>query len=280
MAGVDEDAARGPAAGADNGAARRGRPALADSAGLPVVPGPGWPGVACFCTTRAGGVGAAPYDTLNLGLKAGDDPATVAENRRRLRAGLPGDPFWLAQVHGSRVLDADADLPGGQADAAVTARAGRVLAIMTADCLPVVLSDLDGRVLGAAHAGWRGLAGGVLENTLDELRRRHPRARGWRAWVGPGIGPEAFEVGEDVREAFAPGGPQALAAFAPRPQARGKWLADLPALAELRLRRAGVEQVSLSRLCTVQHRELFFSYRRDGRTGRMATLAWLLVYPD
>lgn len=271
--------------GPREGAAARGSsasvaPVFAEQAGLPVVPGPDWPGVRCFCTTRAGGAGSAPYDTLNLGMKAGDDPATVDENRRRLRAAVPSDPFWLAQVHGSRVLDADAPGDDRQADASVTATPGTVLAILTADCLPVVITDADARVLGAAHAGWRGLAGGVLENTLRALCDRHPRARGWRAWIAPGIGPAAFEVGSDVREAFAPDGAAALAAFARRAGVPGKWMADLPRLAELRLRRAGVEQVIQSGLCTASHPELFFSYRRDGRTGRMATLAWLLVYPD
>ncbi|OZI38377.1 hypothetical protein CAL29_08690 [Bordetella genomosp. 10] len=256
-----------------------------DTPVLPVVSGPAWPGLRYFCTTRGGGVGRAPHDTLNLGLRAGDDPDAVAENRRRLRAMLPAEPLWLKQVHGSGVIDADLPLPGAEpgedpaADSAVTARAGRVLAVMAADCLPVMLVDRDATVLGAAHAGWRGLSGGVLENVLAALRRKNPAATQWRAWVGPGIGPSAFEVGEDVLRAFTDGDGdddgQAAALFRPYPGRPGKWLADLPGLAALRLRRAGVQDVHVSGLCTYTDHERFFSYRRDGATGRMAMLAWL-----
>lgn len=253
--------------------------------GLPIITGPQWPGVQYFCTTRAGGVGVAPHDTLNVGLRADDVPQTVQENRRRVRAAVPADPLWLRQVHGAEVVDADsvdilaAGAQGGlpiepAVDASVTATRGRVLAIMVADCLPVFMTDLDGAVVGAAHAGWRGLAGGVLENTLQQLRVKAPAARGWRAWVGPGIGPVHFEVGEDVLAAFATDGPAAQACFTPRPQHPGKWLADLPALAVLRLRRAGVEDAHACGLCTVSDPARFFSYRRDGTTGRMALLAW------
>jgi len=243
--------------------------------GLPVITGPQWPGVRYFCTTRAGGAGVAPHDTLNLGLRADDQPDTVRENRRRVRAAVPSDPLWLRQVHGAEVVDADGELPAEPAaDASVTATTGRVLAIMVADCLPVVITDLDGSVVGAAHAGWRGLAGGVLEHTLRRLRAKAPGARGWRAWVGPGIGPAAFEVGADVRDAFAADGAEALARFTPRPGLPGKWLADLPALALLRLRRAGVDDAHACGLCTVSDPARFFSYRRDGVTGRMALLAW------
>lgn len=245
--------------------------------GLPVVTGPAWAGVNYFCTTRAGGVGVAPHDTLNLGRRAGDDPDTVAENRRRLRAALPAEPLWLRQVHGSDVVDADAaDLPDEPAlDASVTARPGRVLAVMVADCLPVVIADADRSVLGAAHAGWRGLSGGVLENTLAAMRAKAPAATAWRAWVGPGIGPEAFEVGRDVLDAFLADDPATETYFRPRPGVSGKWLADLAGLAEFRLRRAGVQDVTLSGLCTVADAGRFFSYRRDSETGRMALLAWL-----
>jgi len=268
---------------------------------LPVVTGPAWPGVRYFCTTRGGGVGRAPHDTLNLGLRAGDDPAAVAENRRRLRTLLPAEPLWLRQVHGSDVIDADLPrgvtqpltppAPQSQAqlqaqsqaqpdedpavDSAVTAQAGRVLAVMAADCLPVMIVDQDATVLGAAHAGWRGLAGGVLENVLAALRRKNPAATQWRAWVGPGIGPDAFEVGEDVLRAFTADDEQAAALFRPYPGRPGKWLADLASLAALRLRRAGVQDVHVSGMCTYTDHERFFSYRRDGATGRMAMLAWL-----
>jgi hypothetical protein len=241
-----------------------------------------------FCTTRAGGIGLPPYDTLNLGMGAGDDPGVVTVNRARLRRALPAEPFWLRQVHGTTVADADAAMPASrvlgsgdptdppQADAAVTTSPRRVLAVLTADCLPVVLGDIDGKVLGAAHAGWRGLAGGVLEATLAAMQQRLPDARGWRAWVGPGIGATAFQVGDDVRQAFAQAGSDVPGLFVADPVTPGKWLADLAGLAHWRLVRMGVSEIEVSRLCTVTdpaHR--FFSYRRDGRCGRMATVAWL-----
>lgn len=266
-------------------------------ASLPVVTGPQWAGVNYFCTTRAGGVGVAPHDTLNLGRRAGDNPDTVAENRRRVRAAVPAEPLWLRQVHGSEVVDADAmDAAGEPAagepaagesttgapaqdepavDASVTTQPGRVLAVMVADCLPVVITDSKGLVLGAAHAGWRGLSGGVLENTLAAMRAKAPQAEGWRAWVGPGIGPQHFEVGQDVLDAFTADDPATARYFTPRPGLSGKWLADLAGLADFRLRRAGVQEVALSGLCTVSASDRFFSYRRDGETGRMALLAWL-----
>ncbi len=245
--------------------------------GLPVVTGPAWDGVNYFCTTRAGGVGVAPHDTLNLGRRAGDQPDTVEENRRRVRAAVPADPLWLRQVHGSDVIDADqADVPDEPAlDASVTSQPGRVLAIMVADCLPVVIADSQGQVLGAAHAGWRGLSGGVLEHTLAAMRAKAPQATGWRAWVGPGIGPQTFEVSRDVLDAFMADDPATESYFRPRSGVPGKWLADLAGLADFRLRRAGVQQVTLSGLCTVTDAQRFFSYRRDGETGRMALLAWL-----
>ncbi|WMD23579.1 peptidoglycan editing factor PgeF [Achromobacter seleniivolatilans] len=246
-------------------------------ANLPVVTGPEWAGVNYFCTTRAGGVGVAPHDTLNLGRRAGDQPDTVTENRRRVRAAVPADPLWLRQVHGSEVVDADQpDLQDEPAvDASVTAEPGRVLAIMVADCLPVVIADAGGRVLGAAHAGWRGLSGGVLEHTLAAMRAKVPDAYAWRAWVGPGIGPDAFEVGQDVLDAFVADDPATARFFTPRSGVAGKWLADLAGLADFRLRRAGVQEVSQSGMCTVAEADCFFSYRRDGETGRMALLAWL-----
>ncbi len=249
-------------------------------AALQPVSGPAWPGVHSFCSTRAGGVGSGAYASFNLGLKAGDDAAVVHENRRRLRQALPGEPFWLEQVHSTRVLDADAPAHDDlRADASVTVTAGRVLAAMSADCLPVVISDVDGRALGVAHAGWRGLAAGVLENTLAALRERVPDARGWQAWVGPGIGPEAFEVGDDVRAAFVAADPAAAAAFFPG--AAGKWWADLFALACMRLAAAGVADIQLSGRCTASEPEVFFSHRRDrGVTGRQAVLAWLSGAPE
>ncbi|MBU4612812.1 peptidoglycan editing factor PgeF [Achromobacter sp. GG226] len=235
-----------------------------------LLPGPAWPGVRVGVTTRAGGASAPPFDTFNLGDHVGDDPAAVAHNRARLRQAMPDDPCWLRQVHGTHVHDADAVHDGlPEADAAVTTRVGRLLAILTADCLPVVLTDTQGRVLGVAHAGWRGLAGGVLEATLAALKARAPDAR-WQAWIGPAIGPSAFEVGADVLSAF----PDATRFFVPRDGHPGKWWCDLPGLATARLAAAGVEDVVCSDLCTVADAR-FYSYRRDGQTGRIATVAWL-----
>ena len=241
-----------------------------------------WRGVQLFCTTRWGGVGLAPYDNFNLGLGAGEDMQAVLRNRTILRTLLPSEPCWLKQVHGRNVVDADDALffsEGHQppeADAGVTQTPGRVLAILTADCLPVVLADLDGQVLGAAHAGWRGLAAGVLEHTLGAMQTKYPQARGWQAWIGPAIGARCFQVGEDVRVAFAGQGADQPGLFVKDPTDAQKWLADLAGLALWRLKRLGVEQVENSGLCTVSDPgQQFFSYRRDRQTGRMATLAWL-----
>jgi hypothetical protein len=228
---------------------------------------------------RSGGVSDSPFDSLNLGIHVGDDPLRVAENRRRLRAALqlPAEPLWLDQVHGADVLGADA--PGvapraadgrPRADAVVTHRAGVVCCIQVADCLPVLLAARDGSAIGAAHAGWRGLAAGVIENTVRAMR---VPAAGLVAWLGPAIGPEKFEVGEDVREAFVARGPRAAAQF--RPNERGRWLCDLPALARAQLAALGVVSVSGGQWCTMSDAERFFSHRRDGRSGRMAALLWL-----
>ena len=242
-----------------------------------------WSGVQLGCTTRWGGVGRAPYDNFNLGLGSGEDMQTVLDNRALLRALLPSDPCWLKQVHGCEVVDADEAALSAEryfppeVDACVTQTPGRVLAILTADCLPVVLADRDGQVLGAAHAGWRGLAAGVLEQTLRAMQTKYPQARGWQAWIGPGIGAKSFQVGQDVRDAFEEHGADQPGMFVRDPADAQKWLADLAGLAVWRLKRAGVEQVENSGLCTVSDPEKrFFSYRRDRQTGRMATLAWLV----
>lgn len=242
-----------------------------------------WQGVELFCTTRKGGVSAPPYDSFNLGLGAGDVADTVLHNRQILNAMLPAEPCWLKQVHGCEVLDADIACPTAipgftpEADASVTQTPGKVLAILTADCLPVILSDVDGRVLGAAHAGWRGLASGVLEATLQAMRMKYPQARGWRAWIGPGIGAKHFQVGEDVRQAFATCGAQERGMFVRDPMHAEKWYADLAGLAVWRLKSMDVDQVENAALCTVSDEgQRFFSYRRDHQTGRMATLAWLV----
>lgn len=237
---------------------------------------PDWPApakVRSLATTRHGGVSTGAYASLNLGDHVGDDPLAVAENRRRVAAGLPGGPLWLTQVHGTKVLDAGSTMLGErapEADAAFARQPGAVCAVMTADCLPVLLCDQAGTVVAAAHAGWRGLHAGVLEQTVTAMDC--PGAQ-LLAWLGPAIGPAAFEVGDEVRSAFVAANDQAETAFrALRP---GKWLADIYLLARMALARAGVSAVYGGDCCTVQDEARFFSYRRDGVTGRMASLIWL-----
>ncbi|MCO7256489.1 purine nucleoside phosphorylase YfiH [Dickeya oryzae] len=237
---------------------------------------PDWPAparVRACSTTRLGGVSSAPYDSLNLGNHVGDSPLHVKDNRQRLlaTAGLPVMPHWLQQVHGTQVINLDqvsSDSLTG--DAAYTTRQDRVCAVMTADCLPVLFCSANGDEVAAAHAGWRGLQAGVLEETL---RHFHARPADILAWMGPAIGPQQFEVGGEVREAFLQVDPIADCAFVPR---NGKFLADIYQLARLRLEAAGVTQVFGGEYCTVSDSGRFFSYRRDGMTGRMATLIWLI----
>lgn len=235
-----------------------------------------WPApgrVRVLATLRTGGVSVAPYDSFNLAQHVGDDPARVAANRASLRerGGLPDEPLWLNQVHGCAVAIHDGPQASPPtADAAVAFEPGRVCAVMTADCLPVVLADRAGRRVGVAHAGWRGLAGGVVEATVQALG---VPAADLVAWLGPAIGQAAFEVGPEVRAAFVQRLPAAEAAFLPG--APGKFQADLYALARAVLAQAGVADVHGGGWCTATDRERFFSFRRDGRTGRMATLAWL-----
>lgn len=234
---------------------------------------PDWPApphVHAFATTRLGGVSVGPYASLNLADHVGDDPAAVAENRRRLRALLPAEPVWLKQVHGTRCLDAAKCSAGSEADASFTCRAGVVCAVLTADCLPLLLCDEAGTVVAAAHAGWRGLAAGVIEATVATMGVPADRLI---AWLGPAIGPESFEVGGEVREAFVAHDPAAATAFRARPN--GKWLCDLYRLARLRLTALGVCRVSSADFDTCRDAERFFSYRRDGATGRMASLIWI-----
>ncbi|MCC6989457.1 MAG: peptidoglycan editing factor PgeF [Acidobacteria bacterium] len=234
---------------------------------------PNWPAprnVGAFITGRAGGVSAPPFASFNVGDTTGDDPAAAAENRRRLEALLPAGPRWLRQVHGARVLRADEVRGLPEADATVTRTAGVVCAVRIADCMPVLLCDRAGTAVGAAHAGWRGLSQGVVENTVAAMGCDPGELL---AYLGPAIGPSAFEVGDDVLCAFVAVDPAARGAFAPlRP---GKWLADLYALGRQRLVRAGVRAVYGGGLCTVTDAQRFFSYRRDGVTGRMAALVWL-----
>lgn len=233
-----------------------------------------WPapaGVEAFTTLRHGaGASAAPFDAFNLGTRSGDDPAIVERNRVALieRFALPGTPRWLRQVHGTQVvIEPGSDEP--EADAAVTRTPGAVLAILTADCMPVVFASRAGDELGAAHAGWRGLAGGVLEATLAAMRT--PREE-IVAWLGPAAGQASYEIGSEVFEAFVSQAPSAAAAFvATRP---GHWRVDLYALARQRLAHAGVMDVHGGAFDTIADAR-FFSHRRDQRTGRMATLAWI-----
>lgn len=239
---------------------------------------PDWPAPAMVrarLTTRVGGVSRAPYDGFNLGDHVGDDPAAVAANRQRLLGQLAGAgrPVWLEQVHGTRVVDAAACADGApreRADASFSREVGVCCAVLTADCLPVLFCDDRGSVVAAAHAGWRGLLAGVLEQTMAVMAV--PPAS-LLAYLGPAIGPQAFVVGDEVRSAFVAHAAAASSAFAPLPA--GKWLADLYALARLRLAAAGVSRIYGGSWCTVSDAERFFSYRRDGRTGRMASLIWL-----
>jgi purine-nucleoside/S-methyl-5'-thioadenosine phosphorylase / adenosine deaminase len=236
---------------------------------------PEWPAparVRAFATTRAGGGSVGPYASLNLGDHVGDAAAAVAANRRLVQAYLPAEPLWLRQVHGVAVADAGLPQSGPpEADAAVARHAGQVCVVLTADCLPVLFCDTAGQVVAAAHAGWRGLLSGVLERTVDAMRVPPSEVL---AWLGPAIGPTAFEVGEDVREAFIMEDRLAASAFLPGAVA-GKWWADLPALARWRLARKRVTQVYGGTLCTYGDAEHFYSYRRDGVTGRLGSFIWL-----
>jgi YfiH family protein len=238
-------------------------------------------------TLRTGGVSAPPYDSLNVGMHVGDGISAVTENRERVRRhlGLPAEPEWIEQVHGTDVLDLEsaphaASLPTSHADhhaaplatadAVLTRRSGQVCVVQVADCLPVLFASRDASVVAAAHAGWRGLAAGVLEATVAKLAIEPQRLV---AWLGPAIGAEHFEVGEELRAAFAARDAGAAAAFVAN--ARGRWQCDLVALARRRLAAVGVTAVFGGSWCTYADRARFFSYRRDGRCGRMAALIWL-----
>lgn len=233
-------------------------------------------GVGALMSTRHGGVSAAPYASLNLGVAVGDDASAVAENRRRFAAATGAEPVWLRQVHGCRVVrlgHAQDQEQSPEADAAWTDRPGRACVVQVADCLPLLLAHSDGRAVAAAHAGWRGLAAGIVEETVRALcvgSRSEPRDL--LAWVGPCIGPRQFEVGGDVLAAF-PGDARHFSSR-PRPDGAARWLADLPALARERLERLGVRRISGGGWCTVEDGSRFFSFRRDGVTGRMAAAIW------
>ena len=237
---------------------------------------PDWPvtpRVRALITTRAGGVSAGKYASLNLGTEVGDDPAHVARNRAIVRACLPGDPRYLKQAHGTRVIEAEHTASGTEADGAVAHAPGVVCAVLTADCVPVLLCDKAGSVAGVAHAGWRGLAAGILEAVVHAMGSP---PREMLAYLGPAIGPLAYEVGEEIREVFVDRDPGAGAAFAPR--RHGKYLADLYRLARRRLAAAGVFEVYGGGFCTAGE-ERFFSFRRDGITGRMASFVWIESAP-
>jgi hypothetical protein len=237
---------------------------------------PDWPlpaGVKACSTTRHGGISLPPYDSLNLGTHVGDEAQAVAVNRQRLVEGadLPQMPVWLEQVHGTRVVRLDGQTPADlQADAVYSNVPGQVCAVMTADCLPVLFCSQAGDEVAAAHAGWRGLCNGVLEQTLAAFTAEPGRIS---AWLGPAIGPQQFEVGPEVRAAFIAVDDAAAAAFTPQGD---KFLADIYLLARQRLQRAGIHAIYGGDRCTVSEISHFFSYRRDGITGRLASLIWLI----
>jgi hypothetical protein len=231
---------------------------------------PDWPApanVSAMQTTRGGGFSQPPYDSLNLGDYVGDDAMAVAKNRQSLK--LPSEPVWLQQVHGVEVVVAEHADCIPKADAAISYHPGAVCVVMTADCLPVLLCDMAGTVVAAVHAGWRGLADGVIEATVARMQ-----VKAWdlMAWLGPAIGPQAFEVGDEVRDAFMAHDPAASSAFTPVAQ---KYLADIYTLARQRLNALGITAIYGGGLCTYTDSTRFYSFRRDNRTGRMATLIWL-----
>lgn len=234
---------------------------------------PDWPAPPCVracVTARAGGVSTGPYASLNLAAHVGDDPDNVRENRSRVRKALamPSEPVWLSQVHGTTVVEAHSVQGVTSADGSTTQIGGIVCAVLTADCLPVLLCNRAGTQVAALHAGWRGLAGGIIESGVTKLGS--PGAD-LLAWLGPAIGPDAFEVGDEVREQFVTHDARASAAFRP---AGGRWFADIYALARLRLGALGVDAVYGGNFCTVSESR-FFSYRRDRECGRIAALIWL-----
>lgn len=234
---------------------------------------PDWPApsaVRAAVSGRQGGVSQGAYASLNLGDHVGDAPEAVAENRQRLRTWLPAEPRWLRQIHGVTVVDAEVVRHPPEADGSVTRLPGVVCAVLVADCLPVLLCDDAGSVVGVAHGGWRGLAAGVLEQTLDRMA---VAPASLMAYLGPAIGPEHFQVGDEVRSAFLEGHPEAASAFCA--QIPGKWLGNLYELARQRLIAAGVRRIHGGSRCTFAEADRFYSYRREGATGRMAALIWL-----
>jgi len=240
---------------------------------------PDWPApanVQALITTRQGGVSESPYDSLNLGDHVGDSVTVVASNRLLLKrqCALPVEPLWLKQNHGIVAVDAAVASGVPVADASFSHQVNKVCAVMTADCLPLLLCDQAGSVVAAVHAGWRGLADGVIEASVKAMGGSPSRLM---AWLGPAIGPEVFEVGDEVRQQFMAVDPQAAEAFQPSDPSspQGRWLADIYLLARQRLSGLGIEQIYGGHCCTYTDEERFYSYRRDGVTGRMASLIWL-----
>lgn len=234
---------------------------------------PSWPApsqVRALITTRVGGVSDAPYASLNLGDHVGDRPEHVQRNRAIVRECVAAEPAWLKQVHDTDIVDLDDYCTGAVADGCIARRSGQVCVIMTADCLPVLLCDRTGSVVGAAHAGWRGLCNGVIEATVKRMGHAGEELM---AYLGPAVGPKHYEVGTEVRDAFVRILPEAASAFTTH--GKDKFLADLYALARQRLSRLNIGAVFGGNYCTFAERERFFSFRRDGETGRMASLIWL-----
>lgn len=234
---------------------------------------PDWPAppnVHAFTSTRNSGFSLGSWDSLNLGTNCGDDPKCVEKNRQSLLRMLPSEPPWLNQVHGTEVIGWEKAKGGrAEADAIVSSETGQVCAVLTADCLPVTFCNQIGTRIAVAHAGWRGLASGVLENTILAM---DCRPSDLMAWLGPAIGSRAFEVGSDVVDAFVNSNAENGIAFKPH---RDRWLADLYQLARLKLARAGITKISGGVYCTYEEDDRFYSYRRDGLTGRLATVIWM-----
>ncbi|WP_340121625.1 peptidoglycan editing factor PgeF [Methylobacter svalbardensis] len=233
---------------------------------------PDWPAPAnihAATTLRVGGVSGGVYGSLNPAMHVGDDADLVTQNRQIIKGllGLPGDPVWLDQIHSHRAVQAVTSEPLQQADASYTSESGIVCAVMTADCLPLLVCSTDGSQVAAIHAGWRGLLTGVISNTVSAMQQSD-----LLVWLGPAIGPDCFEVGAEVRDAFLAKSAVFIPAF--KPQSNGKWLADIYQLARIDLGLLGIDKVYGGGFCTVTEQERFYSYRRDKETGRMATLIW------
>ena len=235
---------------------------------------PGWnppTGIHAFCTTRRGGVSAAPFDSLNLALHVGDDVERVAQNRKLLQQQLklPAEPRWINQTHGTHTVTLEQNATR-DADAAVTRVPGTIAVVMTADCLPILLCNQDGSEVGAVHAGWRGLQAGVIQSALATMKSSNQQVM---AWIGPGISKACFEVGDEVRTAFIDSMPNAQSCFSANRE--GHWLCDLAGLAERVLKAQGVNAVFRDSHCSYSDADLLYSYRRAATTGRMASLIWI-----